>query len=808
MILCTTTGICYFTTMGGTHFLYETHVETLYHWQSSSEQSKRWKDLEEGEGYIPVLYSKVNKDMALLAKEAAKETYRQIGTRDSPGRLWIDSTDEQSIKDTIIVPYEEWWRAIQLTYVTWRSTFCALHVHEKNIKIVKVPNKPDEYQLHISVANLEPMAPASNIRINYQVKGDINLHGKASVTGTIAPKGGSGWFPVGPTFKTNDIRNCSGTITIEIEGYYNNKIPDSGYKLVQYDLANIGYEAFQVPYVLQEPKDYGVRILERDPYYFDVKIKSGGKPNSSLMANLIVHQIPAPGKWVSRGDTIELTVMDKYQQNNLVPDDNQTPEDSSDTPPASGHREEESAPGIDEEDECPTDPNKTKPGVCGCNAPEDDTDSDKDSTPDCIDECPKNPELTKKGENGCEDQIIVPDVEKQSVDNAIGILKAVDLGFTPVGGDPAPTRALSGHIQKQEPESGMMAPKSKRVKLTIYSDVQIPDVRGMNAASAGEKLKKAGFSMIPAGGDPAPEKELSLRAQSQKPKEKSPGKDVDRVMVTFYAEFGEQLVVPSILNVSLSEAQGILGDVGLTLDPVFKWGERATSKEQVGAIHSQIPEEGEPIEPGGQITAWIYYTVVPKVLGNPFKDATSDLAAAWFDPHWKWGDIVTNKDQWYRVQSQSLEAGEKVKEAGLPVNLEVFKKPGQEDNPYHRLIGHWEGFNQKEKTKIKAIIHLEILSVNPDGVIQGKFITPEQVVQLHNAAKGTMTIKRKEMPVSGTVKGDKISLSYKIVSGKGRSHGIWQADNQTIKGTNSISSKLLQGGKWHSNGVNFTLEKK
>ena len=103
---------------------------------------------------------------------------------------------------------------------------------------------------------------------------------------------------------------------------------------------------------------------------------------------------------------------------------------------------------------------------------------------------------------------------------------------------------------------------------------------------------------------------------------------------------------------------------------------------------------------------------------------------------------------------------------------------------------------------------MEILSVNPDGVIQGKFITPEQVVQLHNAAKGTMAIKRKEMPVSGMVKGNKISLSYKIVSGKGQSHGIWEAKNQTIKGTNSISSKLLQGGKWHSNGVNFTLEKK
>ena len=50
-------------------------------------------------------------------------------------------------------------------------------------------------------------------------------------------------------------------------------------------------------------------------------------------------------------------------------------------------------------DQCPDDPEKREPGVCGCGAP--DTDADADGTPDCIDTCPEDPGKTTPGLCGC-----------------------------------------------------------------------------------------------------------------------------------------------------------------------------------------------------------------------------------------------------------------------------------------------------------------------------------------------------------------------------------------------------------------------
>jgi hypothetical protein len=50
-------------------------------------------------------------------------------------------------------------------------------------------------------------------------------------------------------------------------------------------------------------------------------------------------------------------------------------------------------------DECPNDPNKSVPGVCGCGVA--DTDSDGDGTADCNDLCPQDSNKTAPGTCGC-----------------------------------------------------------------------------------------------------------------------------------------------------------------------------------------------------------------------------------------------------------------------------------------------------------------------------------------------------------------------------------------------------------------------
>lgn len=50
-------------------------------------------------------------------------------------------------------------------------------------------------------------------------------------------------------------------------------------------------------------------------------------------------------------------------------------------------------------DECPDDPDKTFPGLCGCGVP--DVDSDGDGTPDCTDGCLSDPDKAEPGICGC-----------------------------------------------------------------------------------------------------------------------------------------------------------------------------------------------------------------------------------------------------------------------------------------------------------------------------------------------------------------------------------------------------------------------
>ena len=68
-----------------------------------------------------------------------------------------------------------------------------------------------------------------------------------------------------------------------------------------------------------------------------------------------------------------------------VPDKDQTEEPDKDTEPEPEPDKDNEKPDSDVEDLCPTDFDKTEPGICGCNVP--DVDSDGDGIMDCVDNC-------------------------------------------------------------------------------------------------------------------------------------------------------------------------------------------------------------------------------------------------------------------------------------------------------------------------------------------------------------------------------------------------------------------------------------
>ncbi len=76
--------------------------------------------------------------------------------------------------------------------------------------------------------------------------------------------------------------------------------------------------------------------------------------------------------------------------------------------------------GVDGEcgDECPDDPGKTEPGICGCGTP--DTDTDDDGVPDCQDGCPLDENKIEPGICGC-------GVSDSADDDGDGVPDCIDL---------------------------------------------------------------------------------------------------------------------------------------------------------------------------------------------------------------------------------------------------------------------------------------------------------------------------------------------------------------------------------------------
>ena len=96
---------------------------------------------------------------------------------------------------------------------------------------------------------------------------------------------------------------------------------------------------------------------------------------------------------------------------------------------------------IDCEDGCPNDPNKTEPGPCGCGLA--DADSDGDGTLDCNDACPNDP-YTAVASGGCGCGSIDADVDGDGVLDCDGVV--FDVGTFNLSGGQSASVALEGYV--------------------------------------------------------------------------------------------------------------------------------------------------------------------------------------------------------------------------------------------------------------------------------------------------------------------------------------------------------------------------
>lgn len=200
-------------------------------------------------------------------------------------------------------------------------------------------------------------------------------------------------------------------------------------------------------------------------------------------------------------------------------------------------RVQERVQRMTEIDECPLDPKKTKPGICGCGLA--DTDTDGDMVPDCIDECPHNPKRYEMGPAGCGNQVAVPNVTGKKVDLAVADITAAELAPAVSGGDPAPEKSRAFTIQSQSPPAGTQADTGSPVHIRVFSEYKptIPNVIGLTAEEAKSAIAAVGLVPAIVTGDVAPRAELNGKVQGQSPAGGKTADEQTTVTLTAYADF-------------------------------------------------------------------------------------------------------------------------------------------------------------------------------------------------------------------------------------------------------------------------------
>ena len=227
------------------HFQYEAAVEVAYKADALNHTS-RWDALL-ATGLVSPVWRR-----SMSAEEFTRGVAAATVSKYLTTGLDLFSPEKRTRGVSPEVPYDDWWKAIQATYTLYRSTFTALIILAEDLKLVKLPNDKDTYQVQAVIRNMEPEADATEVSLAYRVLGTRDQKGEGKVA-KIDKHTASEWLPLSGKVRITDTEvqggeifyKGSGKIQLEIAGKY--PVPDAESAVHEYDLRDIRIEGKILP---------------------------------------------------------------------------------------------------------------------------------------------------------------------------------------------------------------------------------------------------------------------------------------------------------------------------------------------------------------------------------------------------------------------------------------------------------------------------------------------------------------------------------------------------------------------------------
>jgi len=287
------------------HFLYEAAVEVTYKAALTANELV-WDRFATDSSYVSPLW---RNGMALedYTRAMALET-RQRMVPGSP--LVVDSRRSAEVAlATTPVPYNDWWRAIQATYTLWRASFSALWIGAGDVRLVKLPDGAGQYDVQVSVHNLEPLENVLGVTVAGEMPGR-GFSGTA-VVGHVAAgdQRFSAWQSLGPV-RLDDPKRLTGTIRLTVKGEYR-QTPDAQEAIFEYPISAIATEG-EIPLLDMQgwPQQKARSYLENLGLVMDEE--PGGNPRSDLDQHTVASHVPPGGTVVAKRDHVKVRVYGRY----------------------------------------------------------------------------------------------------------------------------------------------------------------------------------------------------------------------------------------------------------------------------------------------------------------------------------------------------------------------------------------------------------------------------------------------------------------------------------------------------------------